>query len=122
MPAGHMVLVIEPDDVLFDRSATAVLRSQGALVRTSSQLEPPGLAEAVVIDVRKDAPAGVSAIGAARATFGNAVIIVVGPDEDFTSMTRALELQIADYIPESLLPSLPRKLHRAVERTRKAKP
>lgn len=118
------VLVVAPQPIPFERSVVPTLRSQGCLVRTAHDFESSQGCEAIVVDVRQDAPTGVSLLAAALTRLPHlavAALVVIGPDDDFASMTRTLELQRAEYVPESLLPSLPRKLRRALERVRRHK-
>jgi len=117
---SHTVLVVEPAVTPFETSASMVLRAQGSLVRVVNAIESPGMAEAVVIDVRADPMAGVVEVGRRLAELAGKAVIVIGTDDAFDAMTRALELQIAEYVPESALSSLPRKVHRAIERARRS--
>lgn len=120
-PIDGEVLVVSPrGDIPYDRSPVPVLRAQGIRTRGAESLESAAGAEAIVIDVREGGIEPHAAAIAARAR--RACIVVVGRDEDFASMTRALELQVAEYVPESSLPSLPRKLQRALERARRNRP
>lgn len=119
-PAAIKVMVIAPAEVPFDRSAVAILRANGAFVVATEAFGAP--AETMVLDVRGDAATGMQALADARAQgLVGPVLLVVGPDDDFAIMARALELQAAEYVPESLLATLPRKLHRALGRVRKHK-
>ena len=115
----HTVLVVEPAGTPFESSASMVLRAQGSLVRVTDTIDRPGAAEALVVDVRRDPMAGVNEVGRHMEHYVGRAVLVVGTDEAFDAMTRALELKIAEYIPESQLGSLPRKLHRAIERARR---
>ncbi|HRE91200.1 MAG TPA: serine/threonine-protein kinase [Myxococcota bacterium] len=115
----HTVLVVEPPDTPFESSASMVLRAQGSLVRVTSAIDKPGAAEALVVDVRRDPMAGVEEVGRHMEHYVGRAVLVVGTDDAFDAMTRALELKVAEYIPESQLGSLPRKLHRAIERARR---
>ena len=121
-PTTSDVLVVASADTPFEGSAIAVLRAQGITVRCASDFETAEGAAAVVVDVRDDAPAGVQRIALALARLPqlrSTTLLIVGPDDDFATMTRALELQSAEYIPASLLSTLPRKLRRALARARR---
>ncbi len=100
------------------------MRSPSGL-RPEAMGSPSGLRpEAIVVDVRGDAQTGLRRLAEALARLpwlGRATIVVVGPDDDFAVMARALELQSAEYVPASLIATLPRKLHRALERARRNK-
>lgn len=116
----HTVLVVEPENTPFEGSAAMVLRAQGSLVRVVNRVDVPGAAEALVVDVRKDPMAGIVELASHLDNYIGRAVLVVGTDDAFDAMTRALELKIAEYVPESQLASLPRKLHRAIERARRA--
>ena len=118
-PLDAEVLVIAPPELPFDRSAVAVLRAQGASVRSAGSFAEAEGAEAIVVDVRDGGVEPLATSLGQLSTARRACLVVIGRDDDFASMTRALELQVAEYIPESLLPSLPRKLRRALERARR---
>ena len=102
------------------------MRAQGAFVRVSPDLKaltalaPADQLDAIVVDVSLTGLAGVVQVAAMLPSL-NAPVLVVGPDEDFDAMTRALELGLADYVPMSQRATLPRKLRRAVDRARKAR-
>jgi len=124
--ASHAVLLVEPADTPFSDSVAAVMRSQGAFVRIiadagDAAIEVAGMpTDAIVIDVCSKGRAGIEALAQIVPTL-SVPVVAVGPDEDFDAMTRALELGIAEYVPSSQRATLPRKLRRAVERTRKSK-
>jgi serine/threonine-protein kinase len=118
------VLVIAPADTPVERSVAFVLRAQGIAVRHAADFSVERAAGSIVVDVRGDPRGGVERLSEAlvrEPRLALAALLVVGPDDDFVAMTRALELQSAEYIPESLLPSLPRKLQRALERKRRSR-
>jgi len=116
-PIDAEVVVVAAAELPFDRSAVAVLRAQGIATRSVPSLDEAVGVEAIVIDVREG---GIEPLAARVLELaGRACLVAVGRDDDFASMTRALELKVADYVPESLLPSLPRKLQRALDRARR---
>ncbi|MFO0748184.1 MAG: serine/threonine-protein kinase [Myxococcota bacterium] len=118
---GHSaVLLVEPEGTTFTDSVAAVLRAHGALVKVSSVLEGTGDVEAVVIDVTASGTAGVLALKTWLAG-ATVPVVVVGPDEDFDAMAKALELGVAEYVPTGQRASLPRKVRRAIERARRGK-
>jgi len=121
-PTAAEMLVIAAANTSFDQSAVAVLRAHGTKVRTAEDFETSAENDGIVVDLRDDPWAGLQRLAEAQARLpwlAKATIVVVGPDDDFAVMARALELQSAEYVPESLLPTLPRKLHRALERARR---
>jgi len=123
-PTPAEILVVAAAGTTFDLSAVAVLRAQGSTVRTALDFESSEKNEGIVVDVRDDPTAGLRLLADALVRLPwltRATVVVVGPDDDFTVMARALELQSAEYVPASLLPTLPRKLHRALDRARRNK-
>ncbi|MCC6622422.1 MAG: serine/threonine protein kinase [Deltaproteobacteria bacterium] len=124
--AALVILLVEPETTTFGDSVAPIMRSQGALVRVVDDVAAAVVeigttpTDAVVADLSHVGRAGVEALAAALPALA-APVIVVGPDEDFDAMTRALELGVAEYVPSSQRATLPRKLRRAVERARRAK-
>ncbi len=120
-PAGEVV-VVSANALPFDRSALAILRAQGVVAREAAGLGEGAGAAALVVDVRGEAERGLERLAEelGRRPEAAKTVLVVGPDDDFQTMTRALELKIADFVPESLLASLPRKVARAIERARRS--
>jgi len=117
--AGLQVAVYQSEDVAFSGSAVTVLRAQGAGCTVGARLEvPSGPFDGLVVDIRGrettalDVVAGWLADGAV----GGRPIVVVGPDDDMAAMTRTLSIGAADYVPESDLAKLPKKLVRALRR------
>lgn len=115
---SHALILVEPVGTAFGESVAGVLRAHGALVRVSHTLDTTEGAEAVVVDVTRSGIVGIMALVSRLPTLG-IPMIVVGPDEDFDAMAKALELGIADYVPASQQATLPRKVHKAVERRRR---
>lgn len=124
--AGLEVLVLQSPGVDFGHSATTTLRSQGASCELGEGLGTPpvfapGRTDAVVVDIRPNAAATLDTLAAwlASGVLGGRPLIVVGPDDDMTAMTRTLSIGAADYVPESDLAKLPKKLSRAVKRRKR---
>ncbi len=121
IPSPDEIPVVALGNVAFDHSAVAMLRANGVKVRIETEIAPCVGAAALVLDMRGDAT-GLERLAQAHAWLpwlATTTVVVVGPDDDFAAMSRALELQAAEYIPESLIATLPRKLHRAMERARR---
>jgi len=123
--AGLEVLVLQPAGVEFSASALTVLRSQGATCLQGDALDvPPALAEgqtdAVVVDIRTRAKVALDTVGwwLESDALGGRPVLLVGPDDDMNAMTRALTMD-ADYVPESDLAKLPKRLNRALKRSRR---
>lgn len=128
-PDGQRVLLVEPETTTFGESVAAALRSQGAMVKVAASLPAAGEAgasspdaatdvEAIVVDVTRSGAPGVLALKGAIAALG-VPVLVVGPDEDFDAMAKALELGAADYVPSGQRETLARKVRKAVERHKK---
>lgn len=125
--AGLSVIVYQPDDMEFSGSAATVLRSQAVTcdLRGEALAAPPALedgeVDAVIVDIRGREQASLDTLAwwLTSAALGTRPVLVVGGDESFDAMTRALEIGAADYVPESNLTKLPKKLGRAVRRTKK---
>ena len=117
-PAGRA----RPSDAV---SAAMVLRAHGwdptPLAPDQSHRAPPTDLVVLVIDLRLDPTAGLTELRALTAGRPrDAVpIIVVGPDDDFAVMSGALAAGVADYVPESTLETIGRKVRRAAERSRR---
>ncbi len=121
---GHKVLVFQAPDIDFNTSCVAVLRAQGLVCGTLVSLaKPPDFqampADALVVDLRGEGPGILDTLQQwlQLDSLGGRPILVVGPDDSFGTMTRALEIGAADYVPESMLSKLPKKVHRAVRRS-----
>jgi len=110
---SQSVVLIEPADLPFSASAAGVLRAQGTLVRVTAELDSIEGADALVVDLTSTGLAGVLA-WEERARTLTIPLLVVGPDDDFEAMSKALELGIADYIPTSQVATLPRKVRDAI--------
>ncbi len=103
-------------------SAAMVLRAHGwEPAPLAPRQAPPTDLVALVLDLRRDPAAGLAELRATTAGRPrDAVpIIVVGPDDDFGVMSGALAAGVADYVPESTLETIGRKVRRAAERTRR---
>jgi len=124
--SGLSVLLFQPTDIAFSAKPATVLRSHGCEVAVLDDLsESPGLGgdhvHAVVVDIRGRETAALDAVAAwlAAEAVRDRPVVIVGPDESFDAMTRALSIGAADYVPESDLAKLPKKLARAVKRARR---
>jgi serine/threonine-protein kinase len=124
--AGLEVLVLQCAGVDFGRSACTTLRSQGASCELGESLDVPpvfesGRTDAVVVDIRSEPAAMLDTLASwlAGGVLGGRPLVVVGPDDDMSAMTRTLTIGGADYVPESDLARLPKKLTRAVRRRKR---
>ncbi len=122
---GFDVLLFESTDAGPDTAR--VLRAQGCECRTVGALDVPpaledGAVDGVVVDIRNREGAALDALAwwLESEALGKRPVIVVGPDGDFSAMTRALEVGAADYVPEGDLTKLGKKLSRAVRRGRRS--
>ena len=125
--AGLTVRVFQASGTEFSASAASALRSQGATCAVDEGLEPaPALGaeppDAVVVDIRGREAEGLARVAqwlAAKA-FGVAPVVIVGPETDFAVIARAQALGVEDYLGESQLSKLPKRLAKAVKRTKRA--
>jgi len=116
-------VVVEPPTAFAD-SLTAVLRAQGFEVTPVADLSAavgvvPRAGRAVlVVDIRGAALPLLDRLAALRAEGRIAApVVVVGPEDSLAPMTRALELGVSDYVPESVVVA---RLPRAVQRARRS--
>ena len=103
------------------RSTTVALRAEGYLVahfpNTAALLReaPGGWAAGIIVVLDPPAEANLELLREQGlfALSDKSAVVVVGPDDSFEIMTRALELGAADYLPEA---DVRRVLRRSVER------
>jgi len=104
------------------QSVTVTLRAEGYLVAQFANVEtllresPGGWAAGVVVVLQEPAAPSLEALSAEGGVLslgGETAVVVVGPDDSFELMTRALELGAADYLPA---PEIKHSLRRSVER------
>lgn len=128
--AARSVVVVERP-AAFAQSLTALLRARGYVaqdvedVDTGLALAPHAGAFALVVDLRQDVAAGLDLL-AARISDGatrNLPLVVVGPKDDLAPMSRAIEIGVRDWVPDSSVDALlPRALDRILRRARPASP
>lgn len=77
--------------------------------------------DALVIDLRPDAATTLTAVEKAMGTWPLEwrPLILVGPEDDFDIMQRALTAGVSDYVPVAKLPRLPKIARRAIKRHRR---
>jgi predicted Ser/Thr protein kinase len=120
-PAAGALVVIGDGDEPSGESPTTHLELAGYAIRRAATLEGLDLgdARAVVVDLGEDAAAGLSALEPklAAGRLNDRPVVVVGPDAAIEQMSRALELELAAYVPRSKLQKrLAKTIRRAIKR------
>lgn len=121
-PAEGTVVVIGDGDEPSGESPTTHLELAGYRVLRAlglDELDSGGEARAVVVDLGADAAGGLEAL-APKLEHGKLAgrpVVVVGPDAAIEQMSRALELELAAYVPRSKLQKrLAKTIRRALKR------
>lgn len=119
-PLDITVLLHQPVELPFDISAVPVLGARDVVCfRDWDLAELPEIAydgtiQAIVVDARGHETEVLDTVSTWRRP--NVPVIIIGPDDNFDAMQRALGLGVADYLPASLLSTLPKRIIRAIRR------
>ncbi len=118
---GTLLVVGDADDPSSD-SPTTHLELAGYRVQRAANLQGLDVGEArvVIVDLGEDAAGGLSRLEPAidEGKLGGRPVVVVGPDAAIEQMSRALELDLAAYVPRSKLQKrLAKTVRRALKRS-----